>query len=127
MFSSPTLSTLDTAAFFFLHNRLRSHRELTVLGGLRCVERHKRLSPCVCHFFQVVFSRHCSPCDIKELLCSSSNIPRSVTFQLQPSPSLVSLTILSQSHISRKYATHNTFVSSSLQTYRLSILTELHE
>lgn len=27
---------------------------------------------------QVVFSRHCSPCDIKELLCSSSNIPRSV-------------------------------------------------
>lgn len=25
---------------------------------------------------QVVFSRHCSPCDIKELLYSSSNIPR---------------------------------------------------
>ena len=25
---------------------------------------------------QVVFSRHCSPCDIKELLCTSSNIPR---------------------------------------------------
>ncbi|ROL53327.1 High affinity cGMP-specific 3',5'-cyclic phosphodiesterase 9A, partial [Anabarilius grahami] len=24
----------------------------------------------------VLFSRHCSPCDIKELLCSSSNIPR---------------------------------------------------
>ncbi|CAB1347531.1 unnamed protein product, partial [Coregonus sp. 'balchen'] len=44
--------------------------------------------------------RHCSPCDIKELLCSSSNIPRSVTFQLQPSPSLVSLTTPSQSHVS---------------------------
>lgn len=27
---------------------------------------------------QVVFSRHCSPCDIKELLCSSSNIARFV-------------------------------------------------
>uniref|UniRef100_A0A672HD49 Phosphodiesterase n=1 Tax=Salarias fasciatus TaxID=181472 RepID=A0A672HD49_SALFA len=29
---------------------------------------------------KVVFSRHCSPCDIKELLCSSSNIPRSDSF-----------------------------------------------
>ncbi|KAM7413313.1 hypothetical protein PAMA_020617 [Pampus argenteus] len=28
---------------------------------------------------KVVFSRHCSPCDIKELLCSSSNIPRFVS------------------------------------------------
>ncbi|CAB1348522.1 unnamed protein product [Coregonus sp. 'balchen'] len=27
---------------------------------------------------KVVFSRHCSPCDIKELLCSSSNIPSSL-------------------------------------------------
>ncbi|TRY92096.1 hypothetical protein DNTS_022018, partial [Danionella cerebrum] len=25
---------------------------------------------------RVIFSRHCSPCDIKDLLCSSSNIPR---------------------------------------------------
>ncbi|RXM94331.1 High affinity cGMP-specific 3',5'-cyclic phosphodiesterase 9A [Acipenser ruthenus] len=31
---------------------------------------------------QVMFSRHCSPCDIKELLCSSSNIPRNTAIML---------------------------------------------
>ncbi|MGH0162313.1 UNVERIFIED_CONTAM: hypothetical protein FKN15_042557 [Acipenser sinensis] len=37
----------------------------------------KGLTIAVC-FTQVMFSRHCSPCDIKELLCSSSNIPSSL-------------------------------------------------
>ncbi|KAJ3591000.1 hypothetical protein NHX12_008947, partial [Muraenolepis orangiensis] len=31
---------------------------------------------------KVVFSRHCSPCDIKELLCSSSNIPRNTAIMM---------------------------------------------
>ncbi|KPP63354.1 hypothetical protein Z043_118401, partial [Scleropages formosus] len=30
----------------------------------------------------VVFSRHCSPCDIRELLCLSSNIPRNTAIML---------------------------------------------
>ncbi|XP_048839076.1 high affinity cGMP-specific 3',5'-cyclic phosphodiesterase 9A [Brienomyrus brachyistius] len=31
---------------------------------------------------KVLFSRHCSPCDIRELLCSSSNIPRNTAVTL---------------------------------------------
>ncbi|TRY64855.1 hypothetical protein DNTS_006188 [Danionella cerebrum] len=31
---------------------------------------------------KVLFSRHCSPCDIKELLCSSSNIPRNTAIMM---------------------------------------------
>uniref|UniRef100_A0A8C1ACV3 Phosphodiesterase n=1 Tax=Cyprinus carpio carpio TaxID=630221 RepID=A0A8C1ACV3_CYPCA len=31
---------------------------------------------------RVIFSRHCSPCDIKELLCSSSNIARNTAILL---------------------------------------------
>ncbi|KAL0973034.1 hypothetical protein UPYG_G00197990 [Umbra pygmaea] len=31
---------------------------------------------------KVVFSQHCSPCDIKELLCSASNTPRSTGIML---------------------------------------------
>uniref|UniRef100_A0A8C9V1D6 Phosphodiesterase n=1 Tax=Scleropages formosus TaxID=113540 RepID=A0A8C9V1D6_SCLFO len=31
---------------------------------------------------KVVFSRHCSPCDIRELLCLSSNIPRNTAIML---------------------------------------------
>ncbi|XP_019899037.2 high affinity cGMP-specific 3',5'-cyclic phosphodiesterase 9A isoform X2 [Esox lucius] len=41
---------------------------------------------------KVVFSRHCSPCDIKELLCSSSNIPRNTAIMLvDPEGALVSI------------------------------------
>uniref|UniRef100_A0A4W4GC71 Phosphodiesterase n=1 Tax=Electrophorus electricus TaxID=8005 RepID=A0A4W4GC71_ELEEL len=40
----------------------------------------------------VLFSRHCSPCDIKELLCSSSNIPRNTAIMLMdPEGSLLSI------------------------------------
>ncbi|XP_070290065.1 high affinity cGMP-specific 3',5'-cyclic phosphodiesterase 9A isoform X2 [Salvelinus sp. IW2-2015] len=43
-------------------------------------------------FSQVVFSRHCSPCDIKELLCSSSNIPRNTAIMMvDPEGALVSI------------------------------------
>ncbi|GAA6065500.1 high affinity cGMP-specific 3',5'-cyclic phosphodiesterase 9A isoform X1, partial [Tachysurus ichikawai] len=31
---------------------------------------------------QVIFSRHCSPCDIRELLCTSSNITRNTAILL---------------------------------------------
>ncbi|CAF97496.1 unnamed protein product, partial [Tetraodon nigroviridis] len=41
---------------------------------------------------KVVFSRHCSPCDIKELLCSSSNIPRNTAIMMvDPEGALVSI------------------------------------
>uniref|UniRef100_A0A8C7Z6D5 High affinity cGMP-specific 3',5'-cyclic phosphodiesterase 9A n=1 Tax=Oryzias sinensis TaxID=183150 RepID=A0A8C7Z6D5_9TELE len=42
--------------------------------------------------FQVLFSRHCSSCDIKELLCSSSNIPRNTAITLvDPEGAMVSI------------------------------------
>ncbi|MCJ8748798.1 hypothetical protein PDJAM_G00168710 [Pangasius djambal] len=31
---------------------------------------------------RVIFSRHCSPCDIRELLCTSSNIARNTAILL---------------------------------------------
>ncbi|MEQ2226021.1 hypothetical protein ILYODFUR_023450 [Ilyodon furcidens] len=41
---------------------------------------------------KVVFSRHCSPCDIKELLCSSSNLPRNSAIKIvNPEGALVSV------------------------------------
>ncbi|RVE64814.1 hypothetical protein OJAV_G00129520 [Oryzias javanicus] len=41
---------------------------------------------------KVLFSRHCSPCDIKELLCSSSNIPRNTAITLvDPEGAMVSI------------------------------------
>ncbi|KAJ8276623.1 hypothetical protein COCON_G00083750 [Conger conger] len=41
---------------------------------------------------KVIFSRHCSPCDIRELLCSSSNIPRNTAIMLvDPEGALVSI------------------------------------
>uniref|UniRef100_A0A3B3WWP4 Phosphodiesterase n=1 Tax=Poecilia mexicana TaxID=48701 RepID=A0A3B3WWP4_9TELE len=41
---------------------------------------------------KVVFSRHCSPCDIKELLCSSSNLPRNTAIKvLNPEGAMVSI------------------------------------
>uniref|UniRef100_A0A3Q3QC52 High affinity cGMP-specific 3',5'-cyclic phosphodiesterase 9A n=1 Tax=Monopterus albus TaxID=43700 RepID=A0A3Q3QC52_MONAL len=40
---------------------------------------------------KVVFSQHCSPCDIKELLCSSSNIPSTAIKMMDPEGALVSI------------------------------------
>ncbi|XDV32360.1 hypothetical protein PO909_003207 [Leuciscus waleckii] len=41
---------------------------------------------------KVLFSRHCSPCDIKELLCSSSNIPRNTAIMIvNPEGAFVSI------------------------------------
>uniref|UniRef100_A0A3B3VMT8 High affinity cGMP-specific 3',5'-cyclic phosphodiesterase 9A n=1 Tax=Poecilia latipinna TaxID=48699 RepID=A0A3B3VMT8_9TELE len=40
---------------------------------------------------QVVFSRHCSPCDIKELLCSSSNLPNTAIKVINPEGAMVSI------------------------------------
>uniref|UniRef100_A0A3Q3FJU6 Phosphodiesterase n=1 Tax=Kryptolebias marmoratus TaxID=37003 RepID=A0A3Q3FJU6_KRYMA len=40
---------------------------------------------------KVVFSRHCSPCDIRELLCSSSNIPNTAIMVVDPEGAMVSI------------------------------------
>ncbi|PWA20391.1 hypothetical protein CCH79_00003811 [Gambusia affinis] len=41
---------------------------------------------------KVVFSQHCSPCDIKELLCSSSNLPRNSAIKVvNPEGAMVSI------------------------------------